>query len=238
VESEPNGADQPQSVPWPVTVTGRIDAPRDKDVYQFSAPAGAKVLLRAESRALGFPLDPVIEFQDAAGKFLTRVDDIGAERDAELVFAVPAEGAYRVQISDLHRQGGERYVYRLTCEAAAPDFALTLDRDSFVLAAGGKLEIPVQVERRHGFAEPISVRLVGLPPGATAETVTSAPEGDTAKQIKLTITAGAEPFTGPIQCVGEAAGAPPLSRHAMATIAGRTQRTEQPWLTIAPADQK
>lgn len=238
VESEPNGIDQPQVVPWPVTVTGRINAPRDKDVYQFSAPAGAKVLLRAESRALGFPLDPVIEIQDAAGKLLTRVDDIGAERDAELVFAVPAAGDYRAEISDLHRQGGERYVYRLTCEAAAPDFALSLDRDSFVLAAGGKLEIPVQVERRHGFAEPISVRLAGLPAGATAEAVTSAPEGDTAKQIKLTIVAGAEPFTGPIQCVGETAGAPPLSRRAMATIAGRTQRTEQPWLTIAPAEQK
>lgn len=231
IENEPNGTDRPQHISMPATVTGQIGAPRDKDVFAFQAAQGKSVLWRLESRALGYPLDAVLEVQDAAGKSLAKADDVGELRDPELVFAAPAEGTYRIVVADLHRQGGPRYFYRLTATIAQPGFALTIDSDSLSFKAGDKLELPVNIDRQHGFAAPIVVRVAGLPAQVACEPVTSPVEGDAAKQVKLVLTA-TEPFSGPVQIVGEAPDYAP--RVASAPIAGRAPRIDQIWLTVAP----
>lgn len=226
----------PQSITLPVTVTGRIGAPRESNSFSFSAPAGGTLVFRIESRELGFPLDPVLELFDAMGKSLARVDDSASGRDAELVFAVPAAGEYRLTVSDLHRQGGPRFVYRLRAMLAQPDYALALAADSFSLAAASQLEIPVKVERLYGFNQPIVVRVEGLPEGVQVEPVTSLAEGDLSKEVKLIIKAGDKPFAGPIQVTGSVAGSDNLSRRALSTITGRIAKTNQTWLTVtAPA---
>ncbi|HEY1603396.1 MAG TPA: PPC domain-containing protein [Pirellulales bacterium] len=238
VAAEPSVPGHPQAIQLPVTISGRIEAPRDNDSFRFSAKAGETINLRIESRALGFPLDPVLEIIDSQGKSLARVDDLGENRDAQLAFAAPADGAYDVTVTDLHRQGGPRFVYRLSATIARADFTLSLAADNFTVATGQKLELPVTIERLQGFNVPIELRIKGLPSGVTAEPVVSQPEGESAKSVQLVVTAGDAPFTGPIRVVGTAAGTESSVHFAEATMSGRTRRTKDVWLTITAADKK
>ena len=238
VATEPSQPGSPQAIQLPVSITGRIEAPRDKDAFRFSAKAGETINLRVESRALGYPLDPVLEVLDAQGKSLARVDDLGENRDAQVTFAAPADGDYVVTVTDLHRQGGPRFVYRLTATVAKPEFKLSLAADNFTIAAGQKLELPVTIERLHGFKETIPLRIEGLPAGVTVEAAVSEAEGETAKSVKLVVTAGEAPFTGPIRILGGAADAGAASQVAEAPIAGRSQRTGSVWLTITATEKK
>src|SRR5262249_3897293 len=155
---------------------------------------------------LGYPLDAVLELSDSSGKVLSRVDDVGNGRDAQLSLAIPADGDYELAVSDLHRQGGERYLYCLRAVFAQPDFALSVASDTFTVAAGASLEIPVTVLRAQGFAEPIECTVEGLPSGMTAMPVVSSAEGESAKSVKLVITAGPEPHSGPLRIVGTSQG--------------------------------
>ncbi|MBL9125689.1 MAG: PPC domain-containing protein, partial [Planctomycetaceae bacterium] len=225
----------PQAITLPVTVTGRIAAPRGKQAFRFAAKGGTTLILRVDSRELGFDLDPVLELLDAAGKSVAKVDDSAGGRDAELTFAVPADGDYVLQVCDLHRQGGPRFVYRLRATTAQPDYALSVAGEGFVVAAGGQLEIPVKVDRLLGFNQPVAIQIEGLPAGATCDLVTSPAEGDAAKEIKLVVKGGDSAGSGAIQFVGRVAGAESLVRRATAPIAGRTAKTDRCWLTVTAA---
>jgi hypothetical protein len=238
VANEPSTSGHPQAIQLPLTITGRIEAPRDKDAFRFSAKAGETINFRIESRALGFPLDSVLEVIDSQGKSLARVDDLGDNRDAQIAFAAPADGQYDLTVTDLHRQGGPRYVYRLSATIARPDFNLSLAADNFTVAAGQKLELPVTIERLQGFKQPIQVRIKGLPDGVTAEPALSQNEGDSAKSVKLVITAGDAPFTVPVRIVGTVTDSESPIHFAEATMSGRTRRAKDIWLTITAADKK
>ncbi|TWU07171.1 putative subtilase-type serine protease precursor [Symmachiella macrocystis] len=240
VESAVNDAQHPQPIKLPMTISGSISEERDEDWYQFTAKKGQRVEFRAESWALGFPLDPLIRLTDAAGKRLAQVDDINrSQRDAVLAHTIPADGDYRLMIRDLNRDGGFRYVYRLTGILPQADFNLKLAADAFTLTPGTALEIPVTVGRLHGYGGEISITAVDLPAGVTATTVVSKKKGDTAKSVKLQLTSDAGPVSGPIRIVGTVAGETPLSRTAEATITGFTATTAAPWLTVLkPAETK
>jgi hypothetical protein len=235
--SEPSKAAGPQTIELPVTITGRIEEPRDEDSFRFHAKAGETIDVRVESRSLGYPLDPVLTVRDAQEKVLSRTDDSGASRDIQLPIAIPADGEYQITVSDLHRHGGPRYVYRLTAAVARPDFALSLTGDTFKATVGQNVEIPVTVARVNGFKEAINLRVEGLPPGTSADTATSLAEGDSAKAVKLTITAGDTPFAGPIRIIGTTTDATAEARVADAPLAGRPQRTTDIWLTIGAAEK-
>jgi hypothetical protein len=245
VEIEPN--DRPPSSPLalPVTVTGRIDPPRDVDSYPFDAKKGQKLSFRVEARLLGSPLDPVLRLTDAAGKTLAQADDTGpartATRDPELAFTVPADGSYRLEVRDLHSDGGPRYVYRLRAVPTEPDYDLAVAADRFVLTPGKPLEIPITIDRRNGFDRAIEVSADGLPEGVTAEPVTSAPTGATVKAVRLRLTTEAGPVSAALRIVGRAKGEPELPRTASAALAGLNASTMHLWLTIlkpGPAAEK
>ena len=67
----------------------------------------------------------------------------------------------------------------MTCEKPVADFSVSAAANSFALTkAKGKsnaLEIPLQVERVHGFAEAISISVEGLPEHVTAAVVNLSP---------------------------------------------------------------
>ncbi|MEX2120883.1 MAG: PPC domain-containing protein [Pirellulales bacterium] len=234
LEAEPNPFDQPQPIELPVTVTGRIDPPRDRDVWRFAAVKGQTLLFRIESRGLGYPLDPVLELFDTGDQSLARVDDSGGDRDAELSFAVPADGQYRLVVSDLYEHGGPRYLYRLRAVVGRPDFSLTVAGHAFTLVPGEPLEIPLAIDRQRGFAEEIALEVQGLPAGVSVSEAKSLAGDDSAKAVKLTLTGGAEAFSGPIRIVGRSAGAAPLVRIGEAPLPGRDHRIRDVWLTVRP----
>jgi hypothetical protein len=159
--------------------------------------------------------------------------DLG--RDAELPFTAPADGEYRIEVRDLFDHGGMRHVYRLSVTVPEPDYALTLAADRFTATPGKPLAIPVTVERRDGFDQPIEIQATGLPEGVTSDPVTSLPSGGSAKSVTLQITSASGPISGPFRVVGvsptkEEAQRP--SRTATTPSPGGGAPFEDAWLTV------
>jgi hypothetical protein len=233
IEIEPSSPEAPQAIMPPVTLTGRIADREDVDVYAFDAKAGQSVELQIESRSLGYPLDSVLQITDAAGKSLARIDD-SAGRDSSTVFAPPADGTFRVTVSDLNAHGSPRHVYRLRVVPAVPSFEVTADASAYTIALDKPAEITLAVDRRHGFAEEIALSVTGLPEFVTASAPISKAEGDSAKSVKLTLTSKGGSFSGPIRIEAKAAGVSQLACTAATAIPDHTARLSDLWLTVLP----
>jgi len=221
--AEATSAKEPKTVELPVTISGLLATAGASDVFRFSAKKGKKIDISLESRSLGLPLDAVVTVSDTAGTVLMEVDDSAKDRDPKLVFTPPADGDFLVTVRDLSDRGGLRFAYRLTLLPLTPDYTLTLAADTFTLTADKPAEIAVTVNRQAGFDEPIEVRALELPAGVTAEIVTSAPKGDTAKAVKLVLKLAADarsPVSGPFRFAGRSTGTLALERSARFTIGG------------------
>ena len=72
VETESNDRKTPQMVDLPVTISGRIDAPGDIDVYAFQGKKGQRLTFRIDAGSAGSQLDPLLRLTDAAGKRLAQ----------------------------------------------------------------------------------------------------------------------------------------------------------------------
>jgi hypothetical protein len=228
----------PQPVEWPVVVTGRIDGPRDEDVFQVTAAKGTKLSIQVESDSLGFLLDPLVQVLDAEGRILGEVDDTNRNRDCLLTQAIPADGTYRVVVRDVHRHGGFRYVYRMTIDEAKPDFALKMANDTYVLTPGKPLEIPIAIERKNGFSGEIEVHATGLPEGVTSEVVKSEAKGDSSKSVKVVLKSATGPVSAAFRVTGKSSGDGAIERTASYVIAGTTAEFSAAWLTVAASAGK
>ncbi len=238
VEIEPNDQQAPQAIELPLTISGRLESPGDVDAFAFAATKGQAISFELAGRSLGYPIDGVLEVFDEAGKSLARVDDVGASRDPVLAFAPPADGTFRVVVSDLNGQGSDRHVYRLRATLPQPEFTLSTDFHAVELVAGKPAEIAVAVERRNGFAEPIALSVTGLPQFVTLAPATSSPEGDSAKSVKLVLTTDQGPFSGPIRIVGTAAGDSQQVRTSTTAIPNHESRISDLWLTVIGEPKK
>lgn len=229
VEGEDHSVTSPQSIAIPVVVSGTIAAGGETDAYRIAAAKGQKHQLRCESHALGFPLDPVLQVVDHAGKVLAANDDASRDqRDARLTFTAPADGQFDVRIRDLHGRGGLRFAYRLTIAPETPGFQLKLAAGQFVAEPGKTLEILVSVNRLAGFVEKVEITAVDLPAGISMEPVTSEGQGATAKEVKLKLTAAEGASSGPLRVVGQSAAA---ANSAKFSLVGN-QVHDQLWLTV------
>ncbi len=115
---------------------------------------------------------------------------------------------------------------------------LSTDAHAYVLVAGKPAEIAITIERRAGFAEEIALTVMGLPAFVTASAAKSSAEGDSAKTVKITLTADQGPFSGPIRVVGTATGASQIVHIATAAIPNYETRTSDVWLTVLGEPKK
>jgi len=237
IESEPNDVARAQVVAIPATVSGRIDPGGDVDVYSFSAAKGDAMSLELVSRALGFPLDAVLEVTDATGKSLARVDDAGNMRDPVVTVTAPADGELRAVVRDLNQQGSSRHAYRLRIVKAVPDFDVTADNHAYTVVPGKPTEIALAIARRNGFAEEIDFVLRGAPETITAAPVRSGGSGDTAAKVTLVLNTAGAPFSGPVSIEATSAGASKLSRTATWRVPGLSVPLRDLWLTSATASK-
>ncbi len=251
VAAEENSPKNPLDVTLPVLASGRIETAGDVDAFRFTLAKGQKVSFEAAAWRLGFPLDPHLRLFDPQGASVAEVDDTNRKRDAVLNFTAKTAGAHTLQIRDLYRNGGFRFVYRLSMRETRPDFSLTLAADAFVVKQGQTIDIPVKIARQNGFADEIEITAVGLPEGIEATPVLSPAKGETAKAVKLKImaskiTAGNAPYSGVFQIVGRAVkkkgdekeGAKQQeSKHVAGfTLAGSRFPFKSPWLTVIAAE--
>jgi hypothetical protein len=232
IAAEPNDGNAPLDVPAAVVVSGRVDGPGDVDVFRFAARQGQRLAFRVESRSLGYPLDAVLELHDANGKSLAQADDVGEQADPQVTHEFRADGPCQLILRDAFGHGGARYVYRVTIQEALPDFALRSAIEAFVLTVGQTVEVPIAVERTHGFGQAIEIRADGLPSGVQCEPVVSHAEGDTAKSVKLKLSSSGPAGSGTFSVRGLSPGPPAAQRAARFAIAGTWPDRTHGWLTV------
>lgn len=233
VESPVDTGASPQTVEVPVVISGRLMGHRETDTYRFKAIKNQKLTIAVASQAAGFPTDPVIEVIDSSGKQLAENDDASrTERDAQLIFTPPADGDFDVRVRDLHGRGGERFVYQLIIEPDVPSFQLTVKTGEFTLEVGKPLEIPVAVARDSAFTKTIEITAIDLPAGVSVESAISEGKGDTAKEVKLKLTATEDATSGSFRIVG--AQNDEQSATAGFTLYEGSRTHDQLWLTLRP----
>lgn len=236
-EVPPEAADRPQRLEIPGCMSGRLEQPGEIDRYNFEARQGDKLEFRIAGRSLGYRLDPVLSLRDASGQVLQEVDDVSGSADAVLTRTIAAEGVYSIEVRDRFGGGGMRYAYCLTAVRQGSEFELKLKADRFTLKAGGRLEIPVEVDRGTGFSGEIEISVVGLPAGVSAAEVRSPSSGNGSKGVTLVLTgAKAAAWSGPLRIVGRSLTDRPQTKFARATLPGVQRSISDLHLTVLAAN--
>jgi hypothetical protein len=122
-EVEPNTdrAKPQQIAALPVLINGQI-LDNDRDNFRFAAKAGQTLVCDVQARTLlaylpdtvpGF-LDSCLNLYDPGGKLLVSVDRFRHQPDSVLVYAIPQDGEYTLEVSDVIFRGRADFVYRLS----------------------------------------------------------------------------------------------------------------------------
>ena len=155
---------QPQTIPLPVVVHGKISAPGQVDSYEFEVSEGQQLLVdlisSREALATATRFRPQVTLYEVSGswfdpnRIVRLAFDDGATTDAvreitshdvptsSLTYKFGRAGSYRVEVGSTYGTGGPDYVYQLRV-APAPDFRA--DRPAGPLVYK---EIPVPQEWR------------------------------------------------------------------------------------------
>jgi hypothetical protein len=173
--NSPAPADLTAALPLPGGANGVLTAPGQIHRYRFQAKKGAAWNFEVTARRLNSELDSEIKIRNAKGDKLAENDD-GVGKDSRLDWTAPEDGEYIIEVRDLTGQGGPTFFYNLTARPIRPDFALKCDTDRALIAPGNRTCWFVLVERRYGFAGPVTVEVKGLPAGVTASALTIPPE--------------------------------------------------------------
>ena len=163
----------------PVTVNARLAKPAEIDKYTVAVQPGAEYIFELQARELGTSkISGVITVYDKNGKKLASAGDTPFAVD---VFAVQAssrtagdpflnfkapEGVDQVTVAveDLARRGGQHFAYRLHASKAAQDLQATIATPAVNIPAGGTAIVNLSVDRR-GYAGPLTIKALNLPPG-------------------------------------------------------------------------
>ena len=216
-EQEPNdAAESAQRVLLPLTLNGRIGQPGDVDTFQFEGRANDEVVAEVFARRLRSPLDALLRLTGDSGKLIEWNDDCEDKSagwcthhaDARLSAKLPADGTYRIAITDAQRQGDDACAYRLRLAPPQPDFALRMAPASLSLPPGRAVPLCVYALRKDGFSGEIEVAMKDAPDGFALDGA-RIPAGK--DSVRMTLTAPRETYNQPI----------PLQLEGRAVIAGQ-----------------
>jgi hypothetical protein len=176
LEQEPNNTvANSETIELARIINGRIGQPGDVDVFRIRGRAGETIVAEVLARRLNSPLDSILQLTDAAGQQLAGNDDLEDQAsglnthhaDSYLMTTLPADGDYYLRIADAQNKGGPHFAYRLRLSAPRPDFVLRLTPSTLNLRARSSVTAQVQVLRRDGFTNAITLALKEAPPGVT-----------------------------------------------------------------------
>ncbi|MDB5335616.1 MAG: hypothetical protein JWN70_1235, partial [Planctomycetaceae bacterium] len=177
----------------PGGVTGTLSERYGEDRYQILGDPMKTVWISAAAEGVGASLDLSVTIFDSKGVQVATNDDLAGTTDAGLLFKAPAAEQYQVVITDASgRSGSTASTYNLSVSTPQPDFAIKIP-ELLAIPVGGKIALPVTLDRREGYAEPVKIEVTGLPPGVT---VTAPPDltiapGAAALSVELTSAATA-----------------------------------------------
>ena len=246
IEQEPNEASsEARLLEVPSAITGCIGKPGEEDRFRFAAKKDEKFLIEAQSASLGFPLDAWLKVEDSEGKELAKSDD-SAGSDPKLEWTAPKDGAFAAAVGNVLHRGGADFLYRLSVRRAVPTVKVNASETGFTIAPGKTNELKITVKRLHGFKAKLRLSAKSLPDGLTVEPA-EIPEKGGDVSLKLTASADAKPFNGPIQVVATESESG-IGHLAFASLTSSTENngvpagftklaiesTDQLWLTVLP----
>ena len=132
----------------------------------------------------------------------------GYSKDSLVHFRAPADGEYRVRLSDVRGELPVAQPYRLTIRHPEPDFRLSMAPRNPNVPPGSVVPFGVTAFRMDGFDGPIAVRVEGLPKGVTAAQAVI-PPGQVSTVVMLKSEAnldGAGKEAWPIRVIGSGVG--------------------------------
>lgn len=123
IESSPTS-----SLPLPIGINGRLLQPAEVDSFRLQAAKGHSIRVAAKTRSLGTPTLLQMQLFDAAGVKIaeTKVADTD-EWSFDAV--IPADGEYRLDVSDLLKRGGDEFAYYIEC-TNSETFSVALKADA------------------------------------------------------------------------------------------------------------
>jgi hypothetical protein len=226
-------SEQGQKVESSCCISGVIAKSREVHRFRFAGVKGAKLAIGVDAAKLGFDLDPQLRLLAPDGSTLSEIDDTARNPDPVLNVTFAAAGDHVLEIRDQFHSGSPRHVYRLTIEQPQPSLALSVAAGNFVGSKGKPLEIPVTINRQNGFNDEVTISAVDLPAGVTAQEVTSTNKGDTAKQVKLMLTASDDAVAGPFRIVAQSSDGKELAAASyLQTLGGSTFQHSSLWLGV------
>jgi hypothetical protein len=196
-------AEKPLVLAPPTAATGRLQLPRQVDVYKVPLKKGEQAIISVETRSLDFLLDPVLQLKNPAGAVVAKVDNPAPVRASIITHAAAVDGDYQLTVRDRFRQGGDRNFYRLTVRLEEPDIELSAAADAILVVPDKPTALAITVQRRAAVG-PITIEAVDLPPGVTAPAVVSEPTGPTAAKVTLSFSTTGPAFSGRFRIRGTA----------------------------------
>jgi len=210
-----------------------VDAPSASvDWFEFSGTKGRQIMIDVLSHRLGYPCDWLLQIfkitRDAAGaeqsEKIAEFDDTAAppgmeslqleSRDPSGALRCPEDGRYRIRLADRFQANQP---YQLLLRDPQPGFSVVafsespatkgaaLHRWSPLLRRGGSALLKVAVLRHDGFADPVTLKLAGLPTGVSASEITL-PSHLSSAALVLRATPEAKSWNGRIQLTGTSGG--------------------------------
>lgn len=214
----------------PLVASGRFDAPKQELVQRITARKSQPLVVSVEGLAAGSEADVLLDIRAADGKSLLAKSD----RDPPAAWTPPDDAEYACVLRDRRGGSGPAHFFRLVVVPSEPAVKATCDLDAVTGAVGGTIDLPIAVERLRGWNEAVEFSLADPPAGITAESVTSAATGDSAKKVTLVIRAQA-PASGPLAIVARRVPAPEGGvTDPVATVACGKQKIPVLWLTVPP----
>lgn len=112
-EVEDNSSfERAQKVAVPAIINGECSG-GDLDFFRFEAKKGQRLVIETEAARLGSGVLPQLRLTDGRNRFLAADDSSSLRGDCRLVFNVPEDGEYVVEISDTRFRGAAPPFYRL-----------------------------------------------------------------------------------------------------------------------------
>lgn len=177
---------EPQTLPIPSGVSGRIVNPGAKDRYQFTTTKGAVLEFNVTGLRFGSEIDAWLKILNQEGKEIATNDDADGSSDPRLVWTVPADGTFTALVGDLTQRGGQAFYYRLQISPVVPSASGVIANHSAKVESGKSTEIKVTVTLKHGYQKKLKLAAKNLPAGTNFAEVEVPEKGG---EVKLSITA-------------------------------------------------
>ena len=176
IEVEPND-ELTTGTPFeaPMALNGVISKSGDIDRFRFKAKKGEVYDVRVHGRSIRSPLDSVLTISRIGGAAVGTNEDSGTP-DSYLRFSAPVDDEYVITVTDLLREGGPNYAYRVEVAKVAPVLVLSLpERVQYedvttAIPQGNRMAFLVNAQRRD-FAGDLALEFKDLPKGVTVETL-------------------------------------------------------------------